>query len=192
MIDGIATTAARGERSHTPSRALQISTRGTITLGPDGLRCDGVPALAEFERVGTMLQQAHHMLAWWIGDWYNAGEAYHGETFSQLLDATSLDPQTVLQYARVARQIPHDRRRPALSFSHHREVADLVPEAQTTWLARVESESWSSHRLRRELAKTTRAESRLWVLVEAKNPADAEALCDRLLAEGRAAKIVER
>jgi hypothetical protein len=173
-----------------PSRTLAPT--GTITLGPDGLRCEGVPPLAEFERVGTMLQQAHHMLAWWIGDWFNAGEAYHGETFAQLLDHAALDPSTVVQYARIARQVPHDRRTTALSFSHHREVADLDPDQQYVWLSRADDAGWSSHRLRRELAKSTRAEARLWVLVEAKSPEDAEALRDRLIAEGRAAKVIER
>jgi len=167
-------------------------TTGTIVLGEDGLRCEGRPPLDEFARIGEMLHQAHRMLSWWIGDWYNAGEAYHGETFAQLLDTTGLDPATVLQYAWVARQIPHDRRCHALSFSHHREVADLEPPQQTRWLARAEREGFSSHRLRRELAKSTRAESRLWVLVAATSPEDAEALVARLVGEGRAAKVVER
>lgn len=186
MSGGLAHAVALGE----PSRTL--ATTGTITLGPDGLRCDGVPSLAEFERVGTMLQQAHHMLAWWIGDWFNAGEDFHGETFAQLLDHAALDPQTVMQYARIARQVPRDRRTTALSFSHHREVADLTPDQQYVWLSRADDAGWSSHRLRRELAKTTRHEARLWVLVEAKNPEDAETLRDRFIAEGRAAKVIER
>lgn len=171
---------------------IELEPQGRIVLGDDGLRCEGLPTLDEFERVGTMLHQAHRMLSWWIGDWYNAGENYHGEAFAQLLDHTQLDPATVQQYAWVARQVPHDRRCLTLSFSHHREVADLTPDQQYVWLSRAEDAGYSSHRLRRELAKHTRAESRLWVLVEAKNPEDAEALRDRFIAEGRAAKVIER
>ena len=163
-----------------------------IILGPDGLRCEGLPSLEEFEQVGVMLARAHHMLAWWIGDWFNAGEAYHGERFSQALDHTALDPATVQQYAWVCRQVPHERRTTALSFSHHREVADLAADQQYVWLSRADDAGWSSHRLRRELAKAQRNESRLWVLAACSGPADAEALCERLRAEGRAAKVVER
>jgi len=186
MTAGLALAVVPGERYPTPDQ------EGTITLGLDGLRCDGVPSLEEFERVGTMLASAHHMLAWWVGDWYNAGEDYHGERFAQLLDHTALDPATVLQYARVARQVPHERRVTALSFAHHREVADLDQREQVRWLARAAEDGFSSHRLRRELAKATRQESRLWVLVEARTPEDAENLRDRFLAEGRAAKVIER
>ena len=169
-----------------------IAANGTIILGLDGLRCEGVPTLAEFERVGTMLHQANRMLAWWTGDWFNAGENYHGEAFAQLLDHTGMDPATVTQYAWVCRQVPHDRRVPTLSFSHHREVADLSPDQQYVWLSRAEDAGYSSHRLRRELAKATKAESRLWVLVAATSPEDAEAFRDRCVAEGRAAKVIER
>lgn len=165
---------------------------GLIVLGRDGLRCEGVPTLAEFERIGLMLQQAHQMLSFWVGDWYNAGEDYHGERFAQLLDHTSFEPATVQQYAWVCRQVPHDRRNTLLSFSHHREVADLAPEEQRDWLVKAEAEGYSSHRLRRELAKATKAESRLWVLVAATSPEDAEALVSRFVAEGRAAKVIER
>lgn len=170
----------------------EIAEPGTIILGTDGLRCEGVPTLAEFERIGLMLQQAHQMLSFWVGDWFNAGEAYHGEAFAQLLDHTALDPATVTQYAWVARQVPHDRRTTALSFSHHREVAALDADQQYVWLSRADDAGWSSHRLRRELAKTTKAESRLWVLVAATSPEDAEALVSRFVAEGRAAKVIER
>jgi len=186
MTAGRASTVERGATSPMLSRT------GRILLAPDGLRCEGVPSLDEFERIGEQLQSAHRMLAWWIGDWYNAGEEYHGEVFAQVLDATSLDPDTVLQYARVCRQVVHDRRRMTLSFSHHREVSDLKPVEQTRWLDKAETETWSCHRLRRELARHTRAESRLWVLVEAKNPSDADALCERLRGEGRSAKVIER
>ena len=165
---------------------------GSITLGLDGLRCEGVPTLEEFARIGGMLHQAHQMLNWWVGDWFNAGESYHGEAFAQLLDHTGMDPATVTQYAWVARQVPHDRRVPSLSFSHHREVADLSPQEQGAWLVTAEAEGYSSHRLRRELAKATKAESRLWVLVAATSPEDAEAFRDRCVAEGRAAKVIER
>ena len=172
--------------------SLLSKASGSITLGLDGLRCEGVPTLEEFARIGGMLHQAHQMLNWWVGDWFNAGEAYHGEAFAQLLDHTGMDPATVTQYAWVARQVPHDRRVPTLSFSHHREVAGLNADQQYVWLSRAEDAGYSSHRLRRELAKATKAESRLWVLVAATSPEDAEAFRDRCVAEGRAAKVIER
>lgn len=165
---------------------------GRIYFEDDGLRFTGEPPIGAFAETGAILARAYRCLAWWIGDWFNMGESLHGEAFSQLLDATQFDPATVQQYAWVARQVPRERRRASLSFSHHREVADLAPAEQTRWLARAEADGFSSHRLRRELAKALRAEARIWVLVEARSPADAEALVDRFEREGRAARIVER
>ena len=164
----------------------------SVELDDLGLRVIGVPTLEMMAQVGGQLVRAERSLHWWLGDWFNAGEDYCGEAFSQLLDHLGMDPDTVMQYGWVCRKVSQDRRRADLSYSHHREVAALEPDQQTAWLATAADQSFGHARLRRELARATKAESRWWVLVAATDPADADALCDRMRLDGRAAKVVER
>ena len=141
--------------------------------------------------------RAHKGSPWWIGDALEYGEARFGEQYAQAVDATTLAIETLQQYARVARQVSPSRRVKNLSWSHHREVADLEPDDQERWLARAlagdDGVPWSSDRLRRELNQASRTgEVELWVVVACENERDREALTARLVAEGRKVKAVER
>jgi hypothetical protein len=69
---------------------------------------------------------------------------------------TSLDYQTLRNYAWVARRFNLSRRRDALSFAHHAEVAALPDPEQDYWLRKAESESWSRNKLRREVRESLR------------------------------------
>jgi hypothetical protein len=60
---------------------------------------------------------------------------------------------TLLDLARVARRIPASRRRPSLSFGHHRRVASMLPAEQDWWLREAEARGWSCGRFSRILAR---------------------------------------
>jgi hypothetical protein len=64
---------------------------------------------------------------------------------------TSLDYQTLRNYAYVARRFPESRRRTSLSFQHHAEVTSLDDPGQDTWLSRAETLKWPLHEFRRQL-----------------------------------------
>lgn len=157
-----------------------------------GLVFSGRLTLDQLERIGRFCARTERALQWWIGDWFNAGEEMHGELFAQVLDAAALDPKTVEQYAWVCRCVAPERRRADLSFSHHREVAAMLPDEQTTWLTRAADAGIGHARLRREISHATKADPQLWVLASATDPADAEKLADRLQMEGRSTKVIER
>jgi len=167
--------------------------RRSFEIRPLGLKVLKAPTIEEWEALGHYLSVLHGALQFLIGDWLNVGEERFGEKASQAMDATGWDLETLVQYRRVAEQVPYNRRVPGLSFSHHREVGDLDADTADEWLSKAQSEGWSSNRLRRELNAVTRPESaKLWVLVECKDPDDQEKLLDRLKGEGRNAKAVER
>ncbi|MGW0651777.1 LmbU family transcriptional regulator, partial [Streptomyces umbrinus] len=67
------------------------------------------------------------------------------------MERTSLDYQTLRNYAWVAGKVARSRRRPELSFQHHQEVAALPPDEQDYWLGRAVEGSWSRAELRRRL-----------------------------------------
>src|SRR5262245_30929083 len=69
-----------------------------------------------------------------------------GEKYSQALDDTGLDIQTLTNYAWVANNL--STRRDSLSWSHHREVASLGPAEQAEALETAEREGMTVRQLR--------------------------------------------
>jgi hypothetical protein len=112
---------------------------------PDGLSFDS------WRELGSKVKLVANCSAWWLGDWLAYGEQTYGDRYQQAITDTSLDYQTLLNYAWVARKFPVSRRRDTLSFGHHVEVSALPTGEQGLWLARAERFKWSRNQLRREL-----------------------------------------
>lgn len=168
---------------------------GPFIFGTTRLSVIGTPTIEEWEQCGVWLSTIRESIHWWIADWVNYGERMFGEDAAQGIsaridgaaNATGWKPETIAQYARVGRQVPPERRREGVSWSHHREVADLTPEKQTEWLDRVEREDMSTDRLRGEL-RAAKGDAHCWLLVRCVDPADRETLKSRLVVEGRECK----
>jgi hypothetical protein len=129
--------------------------------GPFLLTETGVLATREASETETIealewCQKAQTASMFWVGDLAEYGEHRYGQKYAQAIEATPYAPQTVMNAAYVARQIPKERRRPAVPFSHHAEVAPLAPAQQDHWLARCEVEGLTREQLRTEL-KTVKA-----------------------------------
>ena len=99
-------------------------------------------------------------VAWWIGDWLVYGNARYGERYARAVRATGYEAQSLMNMVYVASRFAPERRRPALSWSHHAEVAALAPEEQERWLDMAEQERMSARSLRSELRATRRAGNR--------------------------------
>ncbi|MFF4370601.1 LmbU family transcriptional regulator [Streptomyces sp. NPDC001594] len=105
-----------------------------------------------WEQIGTNLRELGNSSAWWLADWLRFGEAAYGwRRYKEAIERTGLDYQTLRNYAWVARRFDHHRRRDALSFAHHAEVARLAPPEQDYWLRRAEQQKWSRNELRRSV-----------------------------------------
>jgi hypothetical protein len=85
---------------------------------------------------------------WWIGDALLFGESKYGETFAQAEEATGLDPGTLSNVCAVCQRIEMPRRRVALSFAHHAEVAYLDERDADRLLDEAEANGWGRSRLR--------------------------------------------
>ena len=85
----------------------------------------------------------------------NQGEALFGENVYQALEGLSMSPEGRQECARVAAAIPRSRRRPGLSWSHHRAVArrSITPAEREELLDQAERESWGA----REIEAAVRA-----------------------------------
>jgi hypothetical protein len=69
------------------------------------------------------------------------------EAFEKIA-ALDLDHQpSLMRSISVAYAVPHERRRPGLSWSHHQAVAGFGADEQTAWLDRAEAEGLTVHAL---------------------------------------------
>jgi hypothetical protein len=89
--------------------------------------------------------------AWWLGDWLIYGKSNYPDRYKRAIAETSLDYQTLRNYAWVAGKIAVARRREGLSFQHHAEVAGLPEAEQEQWLNQAEREVWTRNELRRQI-----------------------------------------
>ncbi|MGI5270328.1 LmbU family transcriptional regulator [Nonomuraea sp. CA-218870] len=127
-----------------------------VQAGAVELRMPMGLTLESWRRVGQHLKRITESSAWWLGDWLVYGERAFPDRYRLVIEETSLDYQTLRNYAWVARKFPASRRRDGLSLQHHAETASLPEHDQDCWLTRAEKEKWSVKRLRRELRERRR------------------------------------
>ncbi len=114
-------------------------------------------SFAQWVRHGRKLGLMGRNVGWWLGDWLRFGNAAYGERYVGASRVTGYDVQTLMNMVYVASHIEHSRRREALSWSHHAEVACLSAAEQDAWLDRAEEERLSVRCLRQELRREKRA-----------------------------------
>ncbi|MET9247268.1 LmbU family transcriptional regulator [Nonomuraea sp. NPDC003709] len=157
MTDESQTLTSR--RRHEAVRVAQPGSGEQPRLGLDrtviprrtGLQFPVPIALDCWERIGRQLSLISDSSSWWLGDWLVYGESQYSDRYRTAIQRTSLDYQTLRNYAWVSRRFSLPRRRDKLSFAHHAEVAAMSEAEQDLWLDRAEKLRWSRNRLRREL-----------------------------------------
>jgi hypothetical protein len=106
--------------------------------------------------IGRQLSDVATSSAWCLGDWLVYGEAAYNGRYREAIEHTSLDYQTLRNYAWVAKRFPLSRRRDTLSFGHHAEVAALPDAEQDFWLRKADELAWSCKQLRAEVRASLR------------------------------------
>jgi len=165
---------------------------GNYELNPNGIRRANTgldPTFTEWEALGTILQSVERAVQWWIGDWLLLGERDFDERAAQAVGDTGLQVETVKQYAWVAERVPPERRRPELTFTHHRAVAALESLHQDAWLDRAVDEGLSATKLERQIQTAAKPDPECWLLVRCVNPVDRSLLQDDLERTGRTTKL---
>lgn len=109
--------------------------------------------------IGKQLSDIYTSSAWCLGDWLLYGQAAYAGRYRNAIELTSLDYQTLRNYAWVANRFTLSRRRDTLSFGHHAEVAALSEPEQEFWLRKAEDLAWSVKQLRREVRASLRERS---------------------------------
>lgn len=139
------------------SKRQQVNTLtlpGKLTLTSlqlqEGLSFDTWQSIVE------QLSVMERSVQWWLGDALNYGERVYGEKYTQALDSTHYEYQSLANFKWVASKVEFSLRKENLSFGHHNIVAAMPASEQTYWLNRfVElkeaNENYSIARLRQEI-----------------------------------------
>jgi hypothetical protein len=151
---------SRPSCSDAPTSALSARPPATLTSTAWSACAD--LTVAAWVRQGRWLGALGRGSGWWIGDWLRYGNSRYGDRYGTAARVTGYDQHSLRNMAYVAGRFEVPRRRGALSFSHHAELAALSAEEQDLWLDRAEAGSLSLRSLRSELRHARRrAASRL-------------------------------
>jgi len=140
-----------------------------------------LPRRLSFEKwvsIGQQLSAVSSSSAWCLGDWLVYGQETYTGRYRDAIEQTSLDYQTLRNYAWIVRRFTWSRRREALSFGHHAEVAALSEPEQDFWLRKAEELGWSRNQLRHQVRTSLRERSGTGCASESDDSADGEVLSE--------------
>lgn len=124
---------------------------GVVVLPGRGLHLPQELPFDSWLRVGAQLAKIASSSAWCLGDWLIYGQVAYKGRYREAVERTSLDYQTLRNYAWVARRFSLSRRRDSLSFAHHAEVAALAEVEQEFWLRKALELGWPVKQLRQQV-----------------------------------------
>ncbi|MFI7388687.1 LmbU family transcriptional regulator [Streptomyces sp. NPDC049813] len=122
--------------------------RGDVLTTRVGLQMSPDLSFDAWQRAGSQLAGVLDSSSWWLGDWLVYGKDHYADRYQIGIRAAGLKYQTLRNYAWVTRRFDMPRRRAALTFQHHAEVASLPFEKQDTWLDDAERKGWTTKQLR--------------------------------------------
>ena len=141
-----------------PRTARAAPRRGQVLTTKVGLQIPAGMAYDEWERAGRQLADVLDSSCWWLGDWLVYGKDHYADRYQRGIRAAGLSYQTLRNYAWVSRRFDLTRRRSALSFQHHAELASMPVEEQDLWLDRAEQGQWTTKQLRGALRAVRQSE----------------------------------
>lgn len=110
----------------------------------------------EWIEAGQQLSAMHDSVRFWLADWFIYGQDKEYFKSPEQLDLMELELDTaqIRIYATVAKEIEPKKRRAALSFNHHKAVADSGEDKprQLELLQTAEDEGLTVPQLRRRMA----------------------------------------
>lgn len=111
---------------------------------------------------GTRLSRVAEGVMWWLGDWWWYGQEHYGESetrrvLDEIADRYDWARETIKTAVRVAQKVTIGRRRPELTFEHHRVISDTPPDEQAELLDWAASERATVLQLRQEKDRRKKA-----------------------------------
>lgn len=123
----------------------------SFTLHKNGLSAIGTPTFEQWEEVGKFIKKAEKSVHFWIGDWLNYGEQKYGEMYSQAIDATDYNYQTVANDKWIANRIKLSDRAETLGIKHYQNIASLDEDTRKEWIDKTVENNWSVSELKQHI-----------------------------------------
>jgi hypothetical protein len=120
----------------------------------------------EWEAIGQDLHRIGRCWQWWVGDWLNFGESKYGEKYSQAIETTGINPQSLMDCSYVSRNVEISLRNEIVSWSHHKAVAPLNKQEQSNWLKNAEKDALSVSELREAIRDSKQISRRREIVVD--------------------------
>lgn len=136
MRHDAALLSATASAQHTTEWYTLTQTRLVVTR---------VPSFAEWQGTGVTLSRLRKSLHFWIGDWLAYGVEHFPDLYSQALDETGFDYQTLVNDKSVCSRLAV--RSDKLTFTHHALIAGLSPERQQQALKAAVDQSMTTKEL---------------------------------------------
>jgi hypothetical protein len=158
-VQGLALHGQGALRSHRTTLPMSPGARpnlDSVMMPRTGLQLPRQLPFDAWLEVGKRLSTVVSSSAWCLGDWLLYGEVFFTGRYREAIERTSLDYQTLRNYAWVARKFALRRRWESLSFGHHAEVAALSEPEQDYWLRKANDLGWSRNRIRHEIRTSLR------------------------------------
>lgn len=150
---GVVARPRRAVREHPPHCGRLLTTKVGLQIPAD-------MTFEDWEQAGRKLSGILDSSSWWLGDWLVYGKDHYTDLYQRGIRAAGLSYQTLRNYAWVSRRFDFDRRRSALSFQHHAELASLPLGEQELWLDRAEQMKWTTKQLRNAIRDARADEGR--------------------------------
>ena len=125
-----------------------------VEITATALRVTSEATDQDYARLDQLLEAVGGSVLFWWGDYLNHLRSARGAEYAEAKAASAYAPATLKQAAWVCRHVAQERRRAALKFSHHIEVAALSPTDQEIWLCRAEDEGWDHKELRAAIRRS--------------------------------------
>lgn len=129
----------------------------SFLLKKNGLQAIGTPTFEQWQECGEFIRKAEGAVHFWIGDWLNYGESEWGEMYSQAIDATGYDYQTVRNDKWLSNKIDLSLRGDNLTQAHAKEIAALPEEEKTFWAEEIKKEKIPVRELKEKIKERKKA-----------------------------------
>lgn len=136
------------------TKQLELFTQ-RFKITETGLEVSGKPDFEEWMEYGQSLKVLDGTARQFaIGDWIVMGfDTYEHGKWEAVQQVWDEDVEILRKYEYVSRAIKSGIRIPLLSWSHHREVANVAQDKQRYWLERAATEKWSVATLRQKMSE---------------------------------------
>ena len=128
----------------------------SFLLHKNGLEAIGTPTFEQWTDCGEFIRKSNGAVHFWIGDWLNYGESHYGETYTQAIDETKFDYQTLANDKWISKSLEFSLRGENLEISHAKIIASLPQVEKEFWANKLNNNKITVKDLKDQIATKRR------------------------------------